>query len=333
MDQKHYDELFETQDENSEKLKTAVSQVSDIRKFEIELYWKRAAYFWTLIAAAFAGYFLILSSKVSNHYFLSFIISCVGFVFTFAWFCANRGSKYWQENWEHHLDLLEDKITGPLYKTLLQRQEGTGTWADRWITGPKSLSVSKINQWAGVFVLFIWFILICYSSLMTPYISPLISNIFTHLELTYGHARIAFFFVHLLIFAVAVLACFFIRWFGKTYQGDQTPEMIIRETRIVEKQKKRSISLFETVATGLILDLVLLLCVFLVIDDPFIRRLSFIFVGLHWLCNFVILFHKTFRQSRHGLNFIRFAFFVSFVILIISASFLQFYRVFVIIYP
>ena len=29
---------------------------ADIRKFEIELYWKRATYYWTFIAAAFAGY-------------------------------------------------------------------------------------------------------------------------------------------------------------------------------------------------------------------------------------------------------------------------------------
>jgi hypothetical protein len=32
------------------------------RNFEIELYWKRAAYFWTLIAVAFAGYFAIENS-------------------------------------------------------------------------------------------------------------------------------------------------------------------------------------------------------------------------------------------------------------------------------
>jgi hypothetical protein len=28
----------------------------DIRKFEIELYWKRATYFWTFIGATFAAY-------------------------------------------------------------------------------------------------------------------------------------------------------------------------------------------------------------------------------------------------------------------------------------
>ncbi|MGE1110102.1 hypothetical protein ACQJ2X_30505, partial [Bacillus wiedmannii] len=73
-------------------------------------------------AVAFAGYLATLSSSnVENKYFVSIIIASIGFVFTFAWFLSSRGSKYWQENWENHLDLLENKITGPLYKTLLER--------------------------------------------------------------------------------------------------------------------------------------------------------------------------------------------------------------------
>jgi len=39
----------------------AIEQALDTRKFEIDLYWKRATYFWAFIAATFAGYFLILS--------------------------------------------------------------------------------------------------------------------------------------------------------------------------------------------------------------------------------------------------------------------------------
>lgn len=36
----------------------ALALALDIRKFEIDLYWKRATYFWAFIAAAFAGYAL-----------------------------------------------------------------------------------------------------------------------------------------------------------------------------------------------------------------------------------------------------------------------------------
>ena len=42
---------------------SALKQALDIRKFEIELYWKRTAYFWTLIAATFAGYVAIQSKN------------------------------------------------------------------------------------------------------------------------------------------------------------------------------------------------------------------------------------------------------------------------------
>ena len=37
----------------------AFEKIHDIRKFEIDLYWKRATYNWTFIAAIFAGYFTI----------------------------------------------------------------------------------------------------------------------------------------------------------------------------------------------------------------------------------------------------------------------------------
>lgn len=72
MNQQEYDKKFETNNPKSELLKAAFDQVSDIRKFEIELYWKRATYFWALIAVAFAGYFSILASEhMPNKFFLA----------------------------------------------------------------------------------------------------------------------------------------------------------------------------------------------------------------------------------------------------------------------
>lgn len=64
----------------------ALEHARDNRKFEIELYWKRASYFWGLITATFAGYFAILSSSVarSERDFLAFILACIGCVLTFA---------------------------------------------------------------------------------------------------------------------------------------------------------------------------------------------------------------------------------------------------------
>lgn len=115
-----YSELFYKKKEIHEN---AMLQALDIRKFEIELYWKRAAYFWTFIAATFAGYFVLAgSTKFDDQEILLFFVNCLGLIFSFSWFLVNRGSKYWQENWEGHVDLLENIYMGPLYKTVIEKK-------------------------------------------------------------------------------------------------------------------------------------------------------------------------------------------------------------------
>lgn len=223
MNQDEYDSKFETKNSKSKKLKAAFNQVSDIRKFEIELYWKRAGYFWALIAVAFAGYFAILSSQhIPNKLFLSFVVVSIGFVFTFAWYLVNRGSKYWKENWENHLDLLEDEITGPLYKTILERPE-LCSLSEKLVTAPLSVSVSKINQWVSVFVLFVWISLAVYSFYKTT-TSLKISN-YNWLVLC----------AYVFVAAVASLCCFFMFTRGRTDKGDYTSNTIERKTKIEER--------------------------------------------------------------------------------------------------
>ncbi|WP_303732763.1 hypothetical protein [Idiomarina piscisalsi] len=220
MNQKEYDEKFETDNRDSELLKAAFAQVSDIRKFEIELYWKRATYFWALIAVAFAGYFSILASEhMSNKFFLALIVSCIGFVFTFAWFLSSRGSKYWQENWENHLDLLEDNVTGPLYKTLLERPSHINT-VEKLVTGPISVSVSRINQWVSVFVVFSWGSLVAFSAYKS--LSPI--GVTKDQWVTIG--------AHALVMFVALIVCYMMFGFGKTHKDKHSPKVVKRETEI-----------------------------------------------------------------------------------------------------
>jgi len=220
MNQDDYNTKFETLDKDSKLLKAAFDQVSDIRKFEIELYWKRATYFWALIAIAFVGYFSILASEqMPNKYFLALVVSCVGFVFTFAWFLSSRGSKYWQENWENHLDLLENNVTGPLYKTLLERPCHINA-AEKYVTGPLSMSVSKINQWVSIFVVFIWVLLVAYSKYKS--LSPL----------ALLKERWLFIGVHFLVVLVALLCCVMMFSLGKTHKKKHTPKVVERETEI-----------------------------------------------------------------------------------------------------
>lgn len=154
-----------------------------------------------------------------SKFFLSFVVSCIGFVFTFAWFLSSRGSKYWQENWENHLDLLEYRITGPLYKTLLERPDYENL-VDKFITGPMSVSVSKINQWVCFFIAVIWLLLTAFSSYNSFNIIGVIFN--ESLKIS----------GYIFSFFLALLSCVMMFTFGKTHKKPHTPKAVQRETRI-----------------------------------------------------------------------------------------------------
>ncbi len=127
----------------------ALKYAHEIRKFEIDLYWKRAAYFWTFIGAAFAGYFWILKQPDTASIF---VVTSLGFVFSLSWYCVNRGSGAWQRNWERHVDFLEDRVTGPLHKTLIDR----GSYKFKNFAEPFPFSPSRINNILALYVTVIW---------------------------------------------------------------------------------------------------------------------------------------------------------------------------------
>jgi len=135
----------------------ALNLALEIRKFEIDLYWKRATYFWTFIAIALAGYVTVLDANIPRDKKADGLLaaSCLGIVFSLAWYFVNRASKFWQENWEKHVDLLEDAVIGPLYKTVLS-DEKLDFWRP-WSAYP--FSVSKINQILSMFVVLLFLLL------------------------------------------------------------------------------------------------------------------------------------------------------------------------------
>jgi hypothetical protein len=145
-------------DKTKSKTEKALELALEIRKFEIELYWKRATYFWTFLAVALAGYVTVSTSKdipPNEKPDALLLVSCLGVVFSIAWYFVNRGSKFWQENWEKHVDLLENEINGPLYKTVLSEAD-LAFWK---LWGPYDFSVSKINQLLSLFVVLLFVLL------------------------------------------------------------------------------------------------------------------------------------------------------------------------------
>jgi hypothetical protein len=204
-------------DDRSNVAEKALEIALDIRKFEISLYWQRAAYFWTFIAFAFGGYFAILSTDLDalpDKRFIAFMIACVGLVFNWAWCLVNKGSKYWQENWENHVYMLEDDVVGPLFKTRLERPPGA-PFVERIVTGPASFSVSKINQWVSCFTFCIWIALI---------VANLSEMNITNSELI----------KHGVVGALTLFFGFMMFAYGKTFDGHHEHHRKKRETTIVD---------------------------------------------------------------------------------------------------
>ncbi|MBS1773367.1 MAG: hypothetical protein JST82_10945 [Bacteroidetes bacterium] len=130
----------------------AYEKAWDARRFEIDNYWKRATYFWAFQIAAFAAYAAIINSEAYNsdpkkNPQILFIVICIGFITALAWALNNIGSKFWQRHWEKHIDMLEDKVTGPLYKIVYMHKTDA------------TFSVSKINEIISRFFTVIWVVL------------------------------------------------------------------------------------------------------------------------------------------------------------------------------
>lgn len=130
IDEQDYKKDFIDVDKN--QIEAAFNKAWEAKNIETDLYWKRATYFWALQAVSFAGYFSVSESvkQVTAPEGL-FIIICIGFITSMALALINKGSKTWQRYWEIHIDMLEDKVTGPLFKTT---------------TTNKTYSTTKINE-------------------------------------------------------------------------------------------------------------------------------------------------------------------------------------------
>lgn len=146
-----YKRLFKESEKNSHQSmwEKAYDMAADIRKFEIELFWKRATFFWAFITAIYVAYFQVLTQihRRVHGYISLVILAALGLFFCVSWLLSSKGSKHWQENWEEHLNILEDNVTGPLYKTYLAE---------------KSYSLSKIAIYAGWAVSFCAYGLLLY---------------------------------------------------------------------------------------------------------------------------------------------------------------------------
>lgn len=145
----------------------AIKIALETRKFEIDLYWKRATYFWAFLVSAFGIYFYIYTmddTKISyllNKDILLIFSSSVGLLLSLCFYFVNRGSKYWQENWETQLDILLAQRIGPVFTRVKNP-------TDRFwnLLRPYPFSVSKVNILLSILMIVIWIILFIFSVIL-----------------------------------------------------------------------------------------------------------------------------------------------------------------------
>jgi hypothetical protein len=136
-------------------LEKAYAKAWENRDFEIDKFWTRAAYFWGFIVLIFGGYITMLTGEHTSkalHMHLDLYLLLLGFLFSISWYLVILGSKSWQQNWEMHIDHLENFVSGPIYKTI-------------FYSGDRFYSVSKLNEVMAIAVIIVW------SGLLGQYLS------------------------------------------------------------------------------------------------------------------------------------------------------------------
>lgn len=104
-------------------VKAALDRAHDLRRFEIENYWKRSTYFWGFQLAALAALAIARPAGGNVDPLILMIVSILGMTTAYTGVLTAKGSKFWQRNWEYHVDLLEDEVEGLLHKTVLTKDE------------------------------------------------------------------------------------------------------------------------------------------------------------------------------------------------------------------
>ena len=128
-------------------------KILELRKFEIENFWKRAIFFWGTIALIYVAYFRL---EQSNAYI--FIVPLIGLLFNIIFSLSIRGSKYWQEHYE---DLASQYETSLNFVLFSHSKETGFTLGDKghFLSKPQRFSVSKLAMLLADLSVIVWFFL------------------------------------------------------------------------------------------------------------------------------------------------------------------------------
>ncbi|HSX55683.1 MAG TPA: hypothetical protein VLG14_10320 [Sphingomonas sp.] len=124
----------------------ALKRAYELRSFEIELFWKRATFFFAGQVAIFAALAVMIRfDQMQSFYALP--VALLGVCTAWLGWRSAQGAKFWQQNWERHIDILEDDIEGRLHKIVWLGADGP------------SYSVSRAQIYQSLCLLSFWLIM------------------------------------------------------------------------------------------------------------------------------------------------------------------------------
>jgi hypothetical protein len=149
MNEKHLDTSNNNNDFQNEQTMKRFDAALATRQFEIDLLWKRSLFFWGFISSAFVAIAALKGERPR----LALLIAAFGFVCSFVWSLVNRGSKYWQEQWEKKLERCEDAaIKDHLFRP--PREEAKSSAFPLW--AGRRYSVSKLASAVSDLCCLVW---------------------------------------------------------------------------------------------------------------------------------------------------------------------------------
>ncbi|MBU8906528.1 RipA family octameric membrane protein [Desertibacillus haloalkaliphilus] len=151
-------------------LKKCLEIAIDNRKFEIELLWKRALFFWGFIAALFVA----VASLYDKNVLLTFMSALMGVALSFIWTLANRGSKAWQESWEVKAKDYFEQLYG--YDKLYQKVTESQDEIIRLLR-PRDYSLSRLLIVVSDLMFVFWMITLLYIA-FGHYVKTLVLEVF-----------------------------------------------------------------------------------------------------------------------------------------------------------
>ncbi len=144
---------------NPKDLKEALKIIIDNRLFEIKMYWVRSTYFIAVMGAILTGYFTLIDKLPQ------FLMAAAGYLCAWVWFLSLKGSKFWQENWEHQAEEIQKKLKINIYDLLILKPtypwNGPGWNPKQWLKA-EWFSVSRLNGCLALFAICFWAIILMY---------------------------------------------------------------------------------------------------------------------------------------------------------------------------